>query len=241
MAELHDMKGNPGTSLIELLSLQEPDINRIIPVFVSRFNAVYGDPHAERWDITKEDWQRYEFLGDSVLRLIIAQTLFVQRDAVLNPGEMTKILADVVSNKSLDVLSRNHDAFTLLIPRSIGEQNCYGEKITAGAFEAFIGALYCEVGLDDVSCFVNEVLADALANYNPLNNTIGILQEYFQKKGDVIPIYAETGRAGPGHKLLFSVRVTLADGRSFEGTGPSLSEAKKAAARIALEQIEQSS
>ena len=73
------MMEESGQSLIELLHSQDPDIDHIISVFVSRFNAAYGDPHAERWDITKEDWQRYEFLGDRVLNLIIAQTLFAQR------------------------------------------------------------------------------------------------------------------------------------------------------------------
>jgi ribonuclease III len=237
MAESHDMKGNPQPSLIELLNSQEPDINRIIPAFVSRFNAVYGDPHAVQWDITKEDWQRYEFLGDRVLNLIIAQTLFVQRDAVLDEGEMTEILASVVSNKSLDILTRDHSSLSLLIPRSIGQQKCYGEKITGGAFEAFIGALYCEVGLDDVVYFVNTILAGALENYNPRQNSKGILQEYCQKRGKPLPLYTEMERTGPDHKPTFIVRVTLSDGRFYDGAGHSLSEATKSAARCALEQI----
>ncbi len=169
------MMQGPGQSLIELLRSQDPDIGSIIPVFVSRFNAAYGDPQATRWDVSKEDWQRYEFLGDRVLNLIVAQTLFTQRPVALDEGEMTEILGTVVSNKSLDALARDHDAVTLLIPCSIGEQSCYGERITGGAFEAFIGALYCEVGLDDVAYFVNEVLAGPLANYNPRHNAIGIL------------------------------------------------------------------
>ena len=85
----------------------------------------------------------------------------------------------------------NHDGFSLLIPRSIGEQNCYGEKITGGAFEAFIGALYCEVGLDDVAYFVNEALAGALADYNPRHNAIGhppgILPEERENRSRNIP------------------------------------------------------
>jgi dsRNA-specific ribonuclease len=118
------MNGVKEALLIDLLQSQEPDINRIIPLFISRFNAVYGDSRAELWDITKEDWQRYEFLGDRVLSLVIAQALFVHRDAVLNEGEMTEILAGIVSNKSLDAMTREHDPLHLLIPLSLGEQNC---------------------------------------------------------------------------------------------------------------------
>ena len=137
------MNGQSGLSLIELLHCPDPDVNRIIHAFVTRFNAAYGNAGADRWDITNEDWQRYEFLGDRVLSLIVAQSLFSQRDAVLNEGEMTKILSGVVSNRALDALTRQYEkqTFTRLIPKSIGEQNTYGEKITGGAFEAFIGAL----------------------------------------------------------------------------------------------------
>ena len=78
------MNGQSGLSLIELLHCPDPDVNRIINKFVTRFNAAYGITGTDRWDITKEDWQRYEFLGDRVLSLIIAQSLFSQRDAVLN-------------------------------------------------------------------------------------------------------------------------------------------------------------
>jgi len=228
------MREISGSSLIELLRLQDPDLNAIISTYIARFNASYGDPKAECWDISKEDWQRYEFLGDRVLNLIVAQTLFSQRPEILNEGEMTAVLGCVVSNKSLDSLIRKYDAHRLLVPHVIGGQDCYGERITGGAFEAFIGSLYCEVGLDDVAYFVNTVLAQELENYNPRQNTIGILQEYAQKRGDPLPVYTETARTGPEHKPQFSVRVTLADGRSFAGSGLSLSEAKKAAAREAL-------
>jgi ribonuclease III len=232
------MMERPGESLIELLHSQDPDVGHIISVFVARYNAAYGDPHAERWDLSKEDWQRYEFLGDRVLNLIIAQTLFAQRPVILDEGEMTEILSTVVSNKSLDRMIRNHEEFSVLIPRCIGEQNCYGEKITGGAFEAFIGALYCEVGLDDVAYFANEALGGALADYNPRHNAIGLLQEYFQKKGQELPEYSLAGQSGPDHKPLFTVRVTIPGGFSFEGSGPTRAEAKKSAARKALDHVE---
>jgi len=154
------MTGPSGTSLMDLLQNADPDVDAIIGTFITRFNAAYGSPGTDRWDITKEDWQRYEFLGDKVLALIIAQTLFTQRSAVLDEGEMTQMLSGVVSNRALDLLSRQHgmETFTRLIPLAIGEQKTYGKRVTGGAFEAFIGALYCEVGLDDVAYFVNAIM-----------------------------------------------------------------------------------
>ncbi|MDP2796996.1 MAG: putative dsRNA-binding protein [Methanoregula sp.] len=234
------MNGQSGLSLIELLHSPVPDVNRIINTFITRFNAAYGIAGTDRWDITKEDWQRYEFLGDRVLNLIIAQSLFTKRDAVLNEGEMTTILSGVVSNRALDALTHQHQkqAFMRLIPKSIGEQNTYGERITGGAFEAFIGALYCEVGLDDVAYFVNAIMEDALNSYNPNQNAKGILQEYFQKKDrSAVPQYRETMKTGPDHKPVFTCQVFYRDDLLGEGTGESKPLAEQAAARRALETL----
>jgi len=228
-----------GYYLTDLLHEADPDVNAIIDTFITRFNAAYGTPGAERWDITMDDWERYEFLGDRVLSLVVAQTLFTQRSAVLDEGEMTRILNGVVSNRALDLVSRQHEkkTFTRLIPAAIGEQNTYGERVTGGAFEAFIGALYCEVGLDDVAYFINTIMKDALDSCNPHENVIGTLQEYFQKENKSLPRYEELSRNGPSHKPLFSVRVTLDDGRTFDGSGFSLSDARKDAAAKALDGI----
>ena len=96
------------------------------------------------------------------------------------------MLSDIVSNRALDILSHRYDqeVFSRLIPLAIGEQKTYGERITGGAFEAFIGALYCEVGLDDVTFFVAVILEDVIDEFNPRENAIGLLQEYFQKRGE---------------------------------------------------------
>jgi ribonuclease III len=160
---------------------------------------------------------------------------------MLNEGEMTKILSSVVSNRALDALMRQHgvQAFTRLIPQSIGEQNTYGERITGGAFEAFIGALYCEVGLDDVVCFVNAIMEDALNSYNPCLNAKGILQEYYQKKDrSAVPQYRETMKTGPDHKPVYTCQVFYLDKLLGEGTGESKPLAEQAAARQALEMLE---
>ena len=226
-----------GVSLVELLRSQEPDLSLIIPAFISRFNTAYGDPHAPRWDISKEEWQRYEFLGDRVLSLIITQTLFVQHTPVLDEGGMTEKLSQCVSNRSLDTLMRANEGFDLLIPLSIGEQGCYGEKITGGAFEAFIGYLYCEFGIDDVAFFVNALFCRRLENTLARKNSKGLLQEYFQKRGLSLPEYRETGRLGPDNRPVFRIQLILPDGRTFEGIGLSKSEAEKAAAERALTEI----
>jgi hypothetical protein len=107
------------TRLIDLLRGPDPDVGRIINTFVERFNASYGVSGMIPWDLTKDEWQRYEFLGDRVLGLIVAQSLFTMRDPVLNEGEMTRVLSDMVANKALDAFLHKFDpeVFTRLIPR----------------------------------------------------------------------------------------------------------------------------
>ncbi len=194
-------------------------------------------PGREQWDITKEEWQRYEFLGDRVLNLIVAQTLFTQRDSVLSEGEMTRILSSVVSNRALGGLTRQYgDTFARLIPESIAQQKTYGERVTGGAFEAFIGALYCEAGIDEVAFFINAIMGDAISTSAPDQNAVGILQEHFQKLHRTTPRY-EDSPEGPDNDPTWHSRVILDNGQEFRGTGKNTTESRQAAAKKALENI----
>ncbi|OPY37199.1 MAG: ribonuclease III [Methanoregula sp. PtaU1.Bin051] len=233
------MNGQPGPKLSELLRMKSTDTGRVIDCFIRQFNTAHGNPSAERWDILKEEWQRYEFLGDRVLNLIVARTLFTRHNRLLDEGEMTKILSSVVSNQSLSAIAGRIDPviFARLIPAEIGEQKTYGDRIIGGAFEAFVGALYCEAGFDDVACFVNAIMEEPLDHYDPQGNAVGLLQEYYQKQGKPLPEYDLIGRTGPDHRPVFAIRVTTPDGRTAEGTGLNIPDARQAAARAVLQDI----
>lgn len=233
------MAGTSCVTLINLLRAQEPDLDRIIAAFVTCYNKSYGSPDSACWDISIEDWERYEFLGDRVLNLVVAQALFSCRHEALPEGEMTRIMAGVVSNSALDSLLKQTAAATypLLIPAIIGTQNTYGERITGGAFEALIGVLYCELGLDEVAGFVNAIMGDSIRDYRPDENAIGALQEHFQKRTGNVPVYRETSRTGPAHKPAFTCQVLFGGTVLGEGRGENLRQAQQAAARMALERI----
>ncbi|HVN74154.1 MAG TPA: ribonuclease III domain-containing protein [Methanoregula sp.] len=225
--------------LIDLLRMQDTDFTRVSRAFVRRFNASYGNAGSERWDVSPEDWQRFEFLGDRVLNLIVAQSLFVLRDPVLNEGDMTLALSCMVSNKALAALIERYDssATECLIPAEMTSKNSCGEKISGGAFEALIGALYCEFGMEDVAGFVDTLMGGALKSSLACGNSIGELQEYFQKQGKPCPTYAEVSRSGPDHRPFFTVKVTTCDGMECEGSGPTLADARQDSAMKALERI----
>jgi len=222
-------------SLIELLDMPNPDVNQIINTFVIHFNKAYGHPGMDHWDVSKEEWERYEFLGDRVINQIVAQNLFTRRNSDLDEGEMTKMLSAVVSNESLSTLVLKIDPFGFgrLVPESIAEQT-YGKRIVGGTFEAFIGALYCEVGLDDVAYFINTIMAESMSHYDPQSNAVGILQEYYQKLNKSTPVYRETNRSGPDHQPVFTFQVLFDNFVIGEGTGNSVQQAQQAAARHAL-------
>jgi ribonuclease-3 len=112
-----------------------------------------------------------------------------------------------------------------------------GEKMTGGAFEALIGALYCEFGIELVAEFIDGIMGGVLRYSFSCSNAIGELQEYFQKQGKPLPEYSEISRTGPEHRPFFTVRVATCDGLSGEGKGLTLSDAKQDSARQVLDRI----
>jgi dsRNA-specific ribonuclease len=125
------------------------DFNQKLGEFIKIFNSDFFDPdfQSEKWNISNDEWQRYEFLGDRVLNLVAADYLYHQTPSN-REGEMTKMMG-VVSNESLTgIIDRNGIDVARLIPETIGQQQTYGERVKGGAFEAFIGALYEIVGFE---------------------------------------------------------------------------------------------
>ena len=153
---------------------------------------------------------------------------------------MTKMMG-VVSNESLTgIIERNSYDVDLLIPKTIGQQQTYGERVKGGALEAFIGALYEIVGFEGTRTIILTILSDEIDRYDPATNYIGRLQERHQQHGLPLPVYSEITekRDGPAHSPRFTYRVYAGDGSVIgEGTGRNMTEAKQAAAKMALENI----
>ena len=124
---------------------------------------------------------------------------------------------------------------SLLIPDAIGQQTS-GERVKGGALEAFIGALYEISGFEVTQKFVLTLLSEEIMQFDPANNYIGFLQEGTQKRGEHLPVYQETFRSGPDHRPHFTVRVQIADGRMFEGSGRSLSGGSSGCSKDSTEQ-----
>ena len=180
------------------------------------------------------DYQRLEFLGDAVLQLVITEYLFRHFGAEAE-GQLTKLRSRLVSREAL----RAHAA-TLDLGRYImmgrGEESSGGRGRTstlADAFEALIGAIYLDGGLDAAKEFILtqtrgdlEQLAETPVDINPK----GQLQELLQSISPRSPVYELVSQSGPEHEKTFVSQVVWEGIVLGQGNGRSKKQAETVAA-----------
>jgi ribonuclease-3 len=170
--------------LEECLLDKKTPFNQKIGEFIKILNAgsPAPNPSSEKWIISNDEWQRYEFLGDRVLNLVAAGYLYHSAPAE-REGILTKRMG-VVSNETLaEIINRRDWDVSRLIPDSIGQQRTYGERVKGGALEAFIGALYGIAGYVVTQKFVLSLMSEEFEHFDPANNYIGLLQEWTLETG----------------------------------------------------------
>ena len=180
--------------------------------------------------------ERLEFLGDSVLGMIVAEHLFLtNRD--MPEGKLTKLRASIVCEQSLARTARNLGLGALL-KMGRGEEKNGGrdrESIIADAVEAIIAAIYLDGGRQCAEAFVHKFIISA-----PLINDKDcktILQEFVQQTKDRAITYELIGESGPDHNKRFVMQVKI-DSQPFgEGEGRTKQSAQQEAARKALEKL----
>jgi ribonuclease-3 len=179
------------------------------------------------------DNERLEFLGDRVLNLVIADFLFSEFD---EPEGSLSLRMEWTKNRNLaSVISSAAPQFPGLI--RLGKNQALTPRILAGAFEAFIGALYLDAGLDTVKRMVITLFSENIQKFSTNTNYKKNLQEHLQKQNLPLPVYELEHREGQPHSPRFSY-VVLSGGRTLgKGTGKTKSEATQNAARNALEGI----
>lgn len=188
------------------------------------------------------DNQRLEFLGDAVLQLALSHELFL-RFGDADEGVLTKARAQLVSTKALARLSR-HLRLGAHIRMGRGEEANGGrdrDNILADVFEALIGAIYVDGGLESARDFVLRSYADDLESITLATlelNAKGHLQELIQATAGSPPTYHIVASVGPDHQKSFEAAVTWLGVELGRGTGRSKKEAEMAAARVALDNPE---
>ena len=185
-----------------------------------------------------EDNERMEFLGDAVLKLIASRYLY-DRFPGYSEGELTKIRAILISDKTLALLAAGIKLDKYL---KIGfhEAKLGGRtrsSILACAFESLLGAFYLDGKIDSLSGFLIELFQDKVTEIDESaskHNFKAVLQEYAQANGMEVPEYLITEEEGPAHNKLFKVDVLVGGKNLGSGEGKSKKEAHQTAAKMAV-------
>lgn len=184
--------------------------------------------------------ERLEFLGDAVLQLIISEYLFAKYPKQTE-GDMSKLRSTIVREESLAGFSR-YCSFDAYIKLGKGEEKSGGrhrDTILGDLFEAFLGALLLDKGIEEVRRFLNQVMIPQVeqGTFEKVKDYKTCLQELLQTKGDVVIDYQVISETGPAHAKQFEVAVLVGEDRLSKGTGRSKKLAEQDAAKNALAQL----
>jgi ribonuclease-3 len=183
-----------------------------------------------------------EFLGDSVLGLVVADFVCSAYPA-LSEGELSKLKSSAASTLALAELAQK-TRLDKLLRLGKGEEKSGGRKkktILADAFEAVIGALYLDGGYPEarrvLRPFLEATFKKIKAKDVLINNYKSALQEYFQKQDWPPPVYRTVESTGPDHRRTFTVEVGRGARPLGRASGPSKKAAEQKAAQKALKKI----
>ncbi len=192
----------------------------------------------EHRDVNEHN-ERLEFLGDSILGLLISDYLYRNLPEVPE-GELSALRSKLVDAPSCvaNIQKLNLEKYLLL---GKGERMNDGrgrESILSDLFEALIGAIYLDGGLESAKRFIFENFGEEIdaTLKSPLQNSKAILQDFCQKKFQQMPKYQVLTETGPDHSKSFEVAVLIEDVQMGKGHGSSKKEAQQAAAQDALSQ-----
>lgn len=182
--------------------------------------------------------ERLEFLGDSVLSIVISDYLF-KKENELPEGELTKLRANIVCEESLSEVAAqiNLGEFLLL---GKGEEATGGRErisILADALEAVIAAIYLDGGLEEAKRFIFEYMEQIIENSikgKIFRDYKTYLQEILQSKGEQNIWYKLIEEKGPDHNKRFVMEVGVNDEVLGVGEGKSKKDAEQVAAKSAL-------
>lgn len=180
--------------------------------------------------------ERLEFLGDSVLSIAVSDYLY-RNYSHLPEGELTKIRASLVCEKSLCSFSRRLGVGEFL-HLGKGEENNGGRErssILADAFEAILAAMYLDGGMEKATEFVLSFVVSEIDNHHiAFIDYKTTLQEIIQKNPEEELSYHLVSMTGPDHDKRFVVEVHLNSNVIAKGEGRSKKEAEQSAAKEAL-------
>lgn len=183
--------------------------------------------------------ERLEFLGDSVLSLLVSTELYTKFEHYPE-GKLTSFRSLLVKTKTLGDLSKKLHLGEFLL-MSKGEEKSGGRNnssLLADTFEAVLGAIYIDKGLAEANHFLTKNLFPLISEVEKNTELLDYkssLQEEVQEKQKTSPTYAVLNEIGPDHDKIFTIGVLVDNKLLAKGRGRSKQEAEQEAARLALE------
>jgi ribonuclease-3 len=183
--------------------------------------------------------ERFEFLGDSVLDLIVSNYMIFEYED-LAEGSLSKIRAAVVNESCLAKLAKDINLGDYLFLGK-GENLSGGREkpsILSNAYEALVGAIFCDSDFQGVSkVFLPSLVKEIYKHKDACSfeDFKSDLQEYTQNRFGCIPSYKVIGEKGPNHDKQYSIKAIVRNKELGSGSGRSKKEAEQIAAKEALE------
>lgn len=184
--------------------------------------------------------ERIEFLGDSIIGLVISEYLYLNYPD-MDEGWMTKVRAQVVCEKSLAKWAREMKLNELLYfgNGALKSDAANRDSVLCDAFEAVIAAVYLDGNIADVKAFIDRTLIHDIkdAGNESIKDYKSLLQEYLQKEKDVNIDYKIVDEEGPDHSKNFT-SIVLKNGDIIgKGSGNSKKNSQQEAARAAMDKL----
>jgi ribonuclease-3 len=184
--------------------------------------------------------ERLEFLGDSVLALVVCLMLFEHFPNYLE-GDLTKIKSMLVSRRTCARVAKRLGLHKFLkVGKGMSSSRALTSSLAAGLLEAVIAAIYIDGGFDAASGFIFEAFAPEISRADAEQshgNYKSLLQQYAQQQFNATPIYVLLDEKGPDHDKCFESEVVIAERHFQSAWGTNKKQAEQKAAFKALVEL----
>lgn len=225
---------NPLSHLEEIIGFRVSDDDRIIFNQALRHRSIIDDDKYKAY----ETYERLEFLGDTILDLIISEYLFDLYPEE-NEGFLTKLRAKLVRGETLAKIARELRVNELLEvgARAEVQKIEFSKSVLADIFEALVAAIYLTKGYSFTRDYVLKIYSgqiDLKKIETKVENHKSVLMELMQSRKMPLPEYEILSEQGPGHDKTFEVAVRINGKIMGKGTGKNKKEAEQVAAKKAF-------
>ncbi len=193
---------------------------------IKNFHIIFSDKIKN-----KKHFQRYEFLGDRVIALVIAEELF-KKFKDFDEGKLAKVFSFLTSAETLEKIAKEIKLDVLLVKKNY---KSISRKVLSDYLESLLGSLYIDRGIEITKNIILKLWKKEISKNKNLKGDIkSLLQEWTQANNLGLPVYKLIEKTGPDHSPYFHIKVKVKSFDSIIGKGKNLQEAQKSAAQLFL-------